>query len=130
VTSPLLLLVAILVLICPFLFFLPLFTASIFPSRTVSSFPAPSIVHIASSPSAAISHLNWTDRTTISSQLLRPEEHCQFRFLAHAEGLGASGRLKYLTQCRSVIVTHKWEFIQVCSRLLPYSSAMKLTFST
>lgn len=43
---------------------------------------------------------------------MTPEGHCQYRFLAHAEGHAYSGRLKYLTQCRSVIVSHEMKFIQ------------------
>ncbi|KAH8883764.1 hypothetical protein GQ53DRAFT_798175 [Thozetella sp. PMI_491] len=38
-------------------------------------------------------------------------EFCQYRFPVHTEGYTYSGRLKYLQQCRSVVVTHplQWE---------------------
>ena len=39
------------------------------------------------------------------------DEHCQHKYLAHIEGNSYSGRLKYLQNCRSVIVAHQmnWE---------------------
>lgn len=61
---------------------------------------------------AEISDLNWGDREQVNKQLLTPEEHCQYKFLAHAEGVAYSGRLKYLMQCRSVIVAHKMQYTQ------------------
>ena len=62
-------------------------------------------------PPGAVSDLDWGDREQVNKLLLTPEQHCDYKFLAHVEGLAYSGRLKYLTQCRSVIVV----------RLLPRS---------
>ncbi|GAA5876154.1 hypothetical protein JCM16303_007039 [Sporobolomyces ruberrimus] len=59
-----------------------------------------------------VSDLNWGDRNEVKQKLLTPEEHCQYRFLAHAEGIAYSGRLKYLMQCRSVIVAHEMQYTQ------------------
>ncbi|BGP44545.1 hypothetical protein JCM10450v2_000359 [Rhodotorula kratochvilovae] len=60
----------------------------------------------------AISDLDWSDRETVKKELLTPEQHCDYKFLAHVEGLAYSGRLKYLTQCRSVIIAHKMKYVQ------------------
>lgn len=49
----------------------------------------------------------------LGGMLKTPEEHCAYKYLAHAEGYAYSGRLKYLQMCRSVIVAHDMEFIQV-----------------
>lgn len=45
------------------------------------------------------------------------EEHCKWKFLAHAEGTAYSGRFKYLTQCKSVIIAHHLKSIQHYSHL-------------
>ncbi|GAA5918793.1 hypothetical protein JCM1841_002738 [Sporobolomyces salmonicolor] len=61
---------------------------------------------------SAIEDLDWQDREMVNSKLLTPEQHCDYKFLAHVEGFAYSGRLKYLTQCRSVIIAHKMQYIQ------------------
>jgi len=38
------------------------------------------------------------DKEQLKEQLLTPEQHCQYKYLAHAEGFAYSGRLKYLQQ--------------------------------
>ncbi|TNY17190.1 glycosyl transferase family 90-domain-containing protein [Rhodotorula diobovata] len=60
----------------------------------------------------AVTDLDWQDRENVKKMLLTPEQHCDYKFLAHVEGLAYSGRLKYLTQCRSVIVAHKMRYVQ------------------
>lgn len=75
----------------------------------------------------AVSELDWIDKDAMKAALLTPEEvsptasradrgvaadsillrhlqHCQYKFLGHVEGWAYSGRLKYLQQCRSVVV--------------------------
>ena len=52
------------------------------------------------------------DKEQLKTQLLTPEQHCQYKFLAHAEGFAYSGRLKYLQQCRSVTIAHAPEYVQ------------------
>lgn len=59
----------------------------------------------------------WNDVAAIVWQRLdgmlkTPEEHCAYKYLAHAEGVAYSGRLKYIQMCRSVIVAHELQFIQ------------------
>ncbi|GAA6063847.1 hypothetical protein JCM10212_003594 [Sporobolomyces blumeae] len=60
----------------------------------------------------AVEDLNWLDREEVNKKLITPEDHCQYKFLGHAEGYAYSGRLKYLMQCRSVIVAHEQQFTQ------------------
>ncbi|GAA5922293.1 uncharacterized protein JCM15063_003249 [Sporobolomyces koalae] len=60
----------------------------------------------------AVEDLNWGNRDEVYKKLLTPEEHCQYKFLAHAEGVAYSGRLKYLMQCRSVIIAHEMMYTQ------------------
>ena len=55
-----------------------------------------------------IQDINWGDKNTVMPM----DEHCKYKFLAHAEGWAYSGRLKYLLACRSVIVSHELEHIQ------------------
>ncbi|GAA5925329.1 hypothetical protein JCM3775_006424 [Rhodotorula graminis] len=60
----------------------------------------------------AVDDLDWGDREQVNKLLLTPEQHCDYKYLAHVEGLAYSGRLKYLTQCRSVIIAHKMRYVQ------------------
>ncbi|KAM0755468.1 hypothetical protein T439DRAFT_282816 [Meredithblackwellia eburnea MCA 4105] len=60
----------------------------------------------------AVSGIDWGNRDQVLSELLTPEQHCQYKYLAHVEGWAYSGRLKYLQQCRSVVVAHEMEYIQ------------------
>ncbi|KAF2021941.1 hypothetical protein BU24DRAFT_33136 [Aaosphaeria arxii CBS 175.79] len=45
-------------------------------------------------------------------QFLGPVDQCGYMFIAHAEGRSYSGALKYRQLCRSVIVSHKLQWIQ------------------
>lgn len=57
---------------------------------------------------ADVKALDWKKKETVKSM----DEHCQYRYLAQTEGNSYSGRLKYLQNCRSVIVAHKMNWIQ------------------
>jgi len=88
-----------------------------------------------------VQELNWgainqdeEGREKNHGDLKSLDEHCQYAFLAHVEGWAYSGRLKwvvrisflhtgddvvrYLQQCRSVIVTHPLQYIQHYHHLL------------
>lgn len=54
-----------------------------------------------------VKFLKWGDPNTV----LDMHEHCQYRFAAHTEGITWSGRLRYLQNCNSVIVSHKLNFV-------------------
>lgn len=43
---------------------------------------------------------------------LTMDEHCQYKFVAHTEGVSYSARLQNLQNCKSVIVAHKLKWLQ------------------
>lgn len=55
-----------------------------------------------------IKPLNWGDRQDFVSMV----DHCKWKFHAFPEGITYSGRLRYLQNCKSVIVTHEPRWIQ------------------
>ncbi|KKZ65208.1 hypothetical protein EMCG_08915 [[Emmonsia] crescens] len=55
-----------------------------------------------------VKELVWSRK----SNLISMENHCQYMFIAHVEGRAFSSSLKYRQACRSVVVTHKLQFIQ------------------
>nr|XP_031863812.1 uncharacterized protein CI109_000454 [Kwoniella shandongensis]KAA5530884.1 hypothetical protein CI109_000454 [Kwoniella shandongensis] len=76
-------------------------------------------------PWSDVKELNWgavnkdeEEKMKNNGDLRTPAEHCQYQFLAHVEGWAYSGRLKYLQQCRSVIVAHPLKYIQHYHHLL------------
>ncbi|WVQ79560.1 hypothetical protein IAT38_001659 [Cryptococcus sp. DSM 104549] len=76
-------------------------------------------------PWSDVKELNWgavnqeeAERMKNNGDLRSPAEHCEFAYLAHVEGWAYSGRLKYLQQCRSVVVAHPLKYIQHYHHLL------------
>ncbi|KAL4874062.1 hypothetical protein BDV12DRAFT_158965 [Aspergillus spectabilis] len=61
---------------------------------------------------ASIREINWSDPSSVRENLLPMEEYCRYMFLAHTEGRSFSGRGKYLLNCRSVLISHKLEWIE------------------
>ncbi|WPG98419.1 Hypothetical protein R9X50_00120900 [Acrodontium crateriforme] len=59
-------------------------------------------------PWSDVKELQWDVR----NNYLKLEDHCKYQFIAHAEGRSYSASLKYRQACRSVIVTHKLQYIQ------------------
>jgi len=59
-----------------------------------------------------VKSLNWKDKESIADDLKPMPEHCHYKYIAHTEGNTYSGRLKYLQNCRSVVVAHKMDWIQ------------------
>jgi len=80
-------------------------------------------------PWSDVGQLKWTD-PNFKEQFLGPVDQCNYMFIAHAEGIippttirilhtnnppsgrSYSGSLKYRQLCRSVIVSHKLQWIQ------------------
>lgn len=57
--------------------------------------------------------LDWgTEAKGQSHLLLTMDQHCQYKFVAHTEGVSYSARLENLQNCHSVVVTHKLQWIQ------------------
>lgn len=61
---------------------------------------------------ADVVSLDWHNKESMTKDLKSMDQHCEYKFLAHTEGNSYSGRLKYLQNCRSVVVAHKLEWIQ------------------
>ncbi|KAK2629791.1 hypothetical protein QTJ16_000611 [Diplocarpon rosae] len=60
-----------------------------------------------------VSFLVWEDDATGKTHdVLKMDDHCEFKFVAHAEGVSYSARLQNLQNCRSVIVSHKLKWLQ------------------
>lgn len=68
----------------------------------------------AGKPWADVESITWKDKTAVKSM----DEHCQYKYVAHTEGNSYSGRLKYLQNCRSVIVVHKMNWMQHYTHLM------------
>jgi len=56
--------------------------------------------------------LDWHNKESMTNDLRSMDQHCEYKFLAHTEGNSYSGRLKYLQNCRSVVIAHKLNWIQ------------------
>lgn len=67
---------------------------------------------------ADVKALDWHNHAALERDRLAMEDHCRYKFVAHTEGNSYSGRLKYLQNCRSVVVAHKLEWIQHHHHLL------------
>ena len=46
------------------------------------------------------------------------EDHCRYKYLLYTEGKSASGRLKYLQLCKSVILAHSMDWVTHYSHLM------------
>lgn len=56
--------------------------------------------------------LDWHNSESMHNDLKSMPEHCQYRFLMQTEGNSYSGRLKYLQNCQSVVVSHPLDWIE------------------
>jgi hypothetical protein len=61
-----------------------------------------------------ISEVDWGNKQTIVTL----DDHCGYKYLMHAEGWAYSGRLKYLLQCKSVVISHEMEYLQHYNHLV------------
>lgn len=61
---------------------------------------------------ADIKTVNWGKKESFEKDRLSMDDHCEYKYLMHTEGTSNSGRLKYLQNCRSVVVAHKLEWVQ------------------
>lgn len=62
--------------------------------------------------------VDWGNATDLSSKWLTMEDHCKHMFVAQTEGHAWSGRMKFLLNCRSVLMTHKLHWIELYHHLL------------
>lgn len=57
--------------------------------------------------------LNWAlEAEGQTHDVLTMDEHCQYKYVAHTEGVSYSARLQNLQNCQSVVVSHKLKWIQ------------------
>ncbi|CAL3968333.1 hypothetical protein PZA11_006716 [Diplocarpon coronariae] len=60
-----------------------------------------------------VKFLVWQDNALGKTHdVLKMDGHCEFKFVAHTEGVSYSARLQNLQNCRSVIVAHKLKWLQ------------------
>ncbi|XMA09758.1 hypothetical protein WAI453_002549 [Rhynchosporium graminicola] len=62
---------------------------------------------------ADVKMLVWSDDAKGKSHdAITMDGHCQYKYMAHTEGISYSSRLQNLQNCRSVIVAHKLSWLQ------------------
>lgn len=61
---------------------------------------------------ADVRTLDWSQKESMERDKLSMDEHCKYKYVMHTEGTSNSGRLKYLQNCRSVIIAHKLAWVQ------------------
>lgn len=76
------------------------------------------MTHSDGKPWSAVQSLDWGNKSNIDERLLSMEEHCDYRFVAQTEGNTYSGRLKYLLNCHSVLISHPLAWIEHFHHLL------------
>lgn len=74
-------------------------------------------------PWSDVKAIDWKDTQSPESGYKTMPEHCDYKYVAQTEGNTYSGRLKYLQMCRSVIVSHKLDWIQHHYHLLRSSGS-------
>ncbi|OQN97956.1 hypothetical protein B0A48_16261 [Cryoendolithus antarcticus] len=69
-------------------------------------------------PWADVQVMEWHNATDIAAKLLSMEQHCGYMFLAQTEGNSYSGRLKFLLNCHSVLLSHPLKWVEHFHHLL------------
>lgn len=60
---------------------------------------------------ADVAVLVWAEKDEDKKNRVSIEDHCKYQYLVNTEGRAWSGRLKYIQNCRSVVVAHKFDWI-------------------
>lgn len=76
-------------------------------------------------PWADVKSLDQDGQQSMQTDYKTMPEFCDYKYLAQAEGNAHSGHLKYLQMCRSVVVSHKLDWIQHHSHLLRSSGSQQ-----
>lgn len=63
----------------------------------------------------------WKNETSVKENLISMEDHCNYMFVVQTEGNTNSGRLKYLLNCHSIILSHELHWIEHFHHLLQSS---------
>lgn len=75
-------------------------------------------------PWADVKHLRVGAQASMENQYNVLPEHCNYKYIAQTEGKSDSG-LKYLQMCRSVIISHKLDWVQHYYHLLRSSGSQQ-----
>lgn len=59
-----------------------------------------------------VQSFSWKNKTDLQSKILSMEDHCGYMFVAQTEGNTYSGRLKYLLNCHSIVLSHEMNWIE------------------
>lgn len=62
-------------------------------------------------PWADVWTIRWQSKTSRQEDLISAVDHCDYMFVAHAEGCIYSAALKYRQVCCSVVVIHKMQWV-------------------
>ena len=62
--------------------------------------------------------ITWRNETSIKENLISMEDHCKYMFVVQTEGNTNSGRLKYLLNCHSIVMSHELHWIEHFHHLL------------
>lgn len=65
-----------------------------------------------------VQSLSWKNKTDLRSKILSMEDHCGYMFVAQTEGNTYSGRLKYLLNCHSIVMSHELRWLEHYHHLL------------
>lgn len=77
--------------------------------------------HSAGQPWSDVQTLDWSNATNINERLISMEDHCGYMFVVQTEGNTYSGRLKYLLNCHSVVLSHELRWVEHFHHLLRHS---------
>ena len=62
--------------------------------------------------------ITWKNETDVKEKLISMEDHCNYMFVAQTEGNTNSGRLKFLLNCHSIVMSHELHWIEHFHHLL------------
>ena len=60
----------------------------------------------------------WKNETSVKENLISMQDHCDYMFVAQTEGNTNSGRLKYILNCQSIVMSHELNWIEHFHHLL------------
>jgi hypothetical protein len=67
--------------------------------------------------------LDWKNASDAEANWISMEDHCNYMFTIHSEGNTNSGRLKYLLNCYSIVLSHELHWIEPFHHLLKSSGS-------
>lgn len=76
------------------------------------------VAHSHDQPWSDVQTLDWTNKTDITAKLLTMDDHCRYMFTAQTQGNTYSGRLKFLLNCHSVLLSHDLDWLEHFHHLL------------